>query len=894
MLKIGSIIQEAQLISDPEERSAYVRRACQGVAAVEKAVFELLAVSDALSVGALPSASKEGLATTVTKPARDPEQPGEFVGPYRLLRPIGEGGFGTVFLAEQREPVRRNVALKLIKLGMDTRQVVARFEAERQALALMDHPNIARVFDAGATESGRPYFVMELVMGEPIIKYCDSHRLTVRERLALFRQVCGAVQHAHTKGIIHRDLKPSNILVSTHDNQPFAKVIDFGIAKTLYAPLTSRTVFTDPHQFMGTPAYLSPEQAAGSADTDTRSDIYALGVVLYELFTGSTPFSSDELHRAGIAAMHRIIRDVEPPSPSTRISQSTGATPSIAANRGVDARALSNVVRGELDWIVMRCLEKDRARRYESVGSLAADIDRYMRGEAVLAAPPSKAYRLQKFIHRHRIGVAAGAAVAAALVAGLGVALFGLHSALRARDAEVLARRQAESALEFISEMFGALDPRMAERYDVKVAEILDPAATKVGSAFAGDTEGEAVVRAVLGRAYGSLARYPEALREFGRAWDLRKQLGQQDSPQSLTMLHDWGAVLLASGDVVHGREVLQRTWEQRSQLLGPTHADALASLSLLAYAEQLTGDLDSALVDIRSAVREQERTLGPDDRGTLESMCSLADMLGSAGEPEKALGVAHEAATRAALAYGADGDLALTASSIEAELLDDLGRYDEAAVLLERVVGGKERLYGPDHPETLISLDLLAGILRSTGQEARGMALSRTVVERATRTLGPEHPVTLTYMNNLAQALRQTGQLEEAESIFRRVIMVRREKDGAQAEETLVTLSNLGLLLLQRSAPEEALPLLQEAADGFRATLPPNHWMYGVALLNLGRCQTALHEYMTAEATLLEAHSRLKDSLGETHRRTNQARAALAELYSAWGRPDQAEHWRR
>ena len=605
MPDIGSIIHEAQRIAAPEERSAYVHRACQGAAAIETAVLELLTLSDTLSIGEVHRTSEGREATTVAAPVRGPEQPGQVIGRYELLHLIGEGGFGTVFLAEQREPVRRSVALKIIKLGMDTRRIVARFEAERQALALMDHPNIARVFDAGATESGRPYFVMELVSGEPITQYCDRHRLTVRGRLALFGQVCSAVQHAHTKGIIHRDLKPGNILVSTHDDRPFAKVIDFGIAKAAYAPLADKTVFTDPHQFMGTPTYVSPEQAEGLADIDTRTDVYALGVVLYELLTGSTPFSSAELQRAGLAEMHRIIREVEPPGPSTRISKSTGTLPAIAANRAIDARTLCAVVRGELDWIVMKCLEKDRARRYEGAGSLAADIERYIRGEAVFAAPPGTTYRLQKFVRRHRIGVAAGALVAMALIVGLSLALFGLRSATHARDAEAVARRQAESALEFVSKMFGAVDPRMAERYDVKVAEILDPASAKVGPAFAGDAEGEATVRAVLGRAYGSLARYPEALHEFTRAWDLRKRLGQEDSPKSLAMLHDWGAVLLSSGDVAQGRDLVQRAWQRRSHYLGPTHADALASLSLLAYAKQLAGDLDSAMVDIRTALRE-------------------------------------------------------------------------------------------------------------------------------------------------------------------------------------------------------------------------------------------------------------------------------------------------
>ena len=890
---IESVFREAQRIDDHEERWAYVHRACQGVAAVEKIVLELLEISDGLSGVTSGSPSEDPQPKTITTPVREAEQLGRVIGRYKLLKLIGEGGFGTVFLAEQREPVRRHVALKIIKLGMDTHGVIARFEVERQALALMDHPNIAKVFDAGATETGRPYFVMELVTGEPITDYCDKHRLTIRERLDLFSQVCRAVQHAHTKGIIHRDLKPSNVLVSTHDDHPFAKVIDFGIAKAAYATLTDKTLFTDHHQLLGTPVYMSPEQAEGSEDTDTRSDVYSLGVLLYELLTGSTPFSPEDLQRAGIAEMYRVIREVEPPLPSTRIVLSSTTLPAVAASRATDPQRLRAAVHGELDWIVMKCLEKNRARRYESAGSLGSDIGHHMRGEAVLAAPPSRVYRLRKFVRRHRVGVGAGATVAAALIVGLGASLIGLRSAVRARDAETMARRQAESALEFISEMFGAVDPKLARGHDVTVAEVLDPATAKVAQSFSGDAEGEAVVRSVLAQAYSNLARYPDALREFERAWKLRQARGQVNEPEALTLLHNWGATLLASGDVSRARELLQRACDQRAATLGPAHRDTLETRSVLAYAKQLGGDLDGATDDIREVLRDQERTLGPNDRGTLESMCSLADMLGSAGKLEEALRVAHEGATRAASAYGPDSDLALMASSIEAEYLDDLSRYEEAATLLERVVRGKEKLYGSNHPETLVSLDLLAGTLLDCGQNERAIDLRRAVVDRAKQTLGEGHASTLTYMNNLAQALRHAGQLAEAEPIYRRVITLRREQDGAQAEGTLVALSNLGLLLLQREAPREALPLFREAADGLRSTLAPDNWMLGVALLNLGRCQTALRDYAVAEATLLDAHARLERSLGPSHGRTNQVRAALAKLYDAWGRPEQARIWR-
>ncbi|MHC4520252.1 MAG: serine/threonine protein kinase, partial [Planctomycetota bacterium] len=340
------------------------------------------------------------------------EGPGAVVGPYKLLEKLGEGGFGTVWAAEQKKPVKRRVALKIIKLGMDTKQVVARFEAERQALALMDHPNIAKVLDAGSTETGRPYFVMELVKGIPIIEYCDQVKLPVRDRLDLFIKVCNAVQHAHQKGIIHRDIKPSNILITLHDGVPVPRIIDFGIAKATQQELTEMTIYTQHNQFIGTPAYMSPEQAEMSGlDIDTRSDIYSLGVLLYELLTGRTPFDTKELMQSGIDQMRKIIREQEPQKPSTRFAtlqieeQSTTAT-----RHSTDSPRLISILRGDLDWIVMKCLEKDRTRRYETANGLALDVTRHLRNEPVIARPPTVVYQLQKAWRRNKVVYTAVAA----------------------------------------------------------------------------------------------------------------------------------------------------------------------------------------------------------------------------------------------------------------------------------------------------------------------------------------------------------------------------------------------------------------------------------------------------------------------------------------------------
>ena len=480
--RLMALFSEATEQHPPEEWDAFLDRACGDDRELHRQLQQLLAAH--VHGGSLLDKGPIAAQPTITQPLTDAA--GTVIGPYKLLQKIGEGGMGVVYMAEQTDPVERRVALKIIKPGLDTRQVIARFEAERQALAMMDHPNIAKVLDAGATEAGRPYFVMELVKGVPITEYCDTNQLTPRERLGLFASVCRAVQHAHQKGVIHRDLKPSNVLVTLHDGTPVAKVIDFGVAKAVGQQLTEKTMFTAFGQVIGTIEYMSPEHAKlNQLDIDTRSDIYSLGVLLYELLTGTTPLDRKRLHSAAFDEMLRIIREEEPPRPSTRLSdlsrphaprEEPGASSppthglratapttlaSIAAKRHLEPSNLPKLLRGELDWIVMKCLEKDRTRRYETATSLAQDIQRYLNDEPVEACPPSSAYRFSKFLRRNKVPVMAASLALLTLMAGITGTTWGLlhadqnrrkaESALaaetEARQAERQARDQAMAAL---------------------------------------------------------------------------------------------------------------------------------------------------------------------------------------------------------------------------------------------------------------------------------------------------------------------------------------------------------------------------------------------------------------------------------------------------------------
>ena len=557
-------LYQAALTQPPEKRAEFIEQACPGDPQLRSEVESLLKDAGARTSffeGLLEFGSSEATA-------------GAVIGSYHLLQPIGQGGMGEVWLAEQKQPVRRRVAVKLIKAGMDTREVVVRFESERQALALMDHPAIAKVFDAGSTPQGRPYFAMEYVTGMPITDYCDQHKLTLRQRLELFMAVCDGVQHAHQKAILHRDLKPSNILVGEVDGKPAPRIIDFGVAKATGQRLTADSTFTRVGAIIGTPGYMSPEQAdSAGVDVDTRTDVYSLGVVLYELLVGVLPL---DLRAMPLDQVLRTLREEDVPRPSAKLRTLGGQTGITAQNRGADAATLARQLRGDVDGIALRALEKDRSRRYPTPSELAADIRRYLRHEPVLARPAGAGYRARKYIRRHRLGVAFAATAVVLLISVAVAPLFALRRITRERD-------RADRIATFMTGMFKVSDPSIARGNSITAREILDKASKEIDTGLSKDPELQAQMMQTMGDVYGSLGLHSQALPLLTRAVEIRRHMLGPQHPETLTSMSSLGRSLMEQGHYAEAEKSQRKALDIRRRVLGPEHPDTLKSMHDLA-----------------------------------------------------------------------------------------------------------------------------------------------------------------------------------------------------------------------------------------------------------------------------------------------------------------------
>ncbi len=735
------------------------------------------------------------------------------VGPYHLLERIGEGGMGEVWLAEQKLPVWRRVALKLIKSGTNTREVAARFESERQALALMDHPAIAKVFDAGSTAEGLPYFAMEFIAGLPITTYCDKHRLTTHERLALFTQVCDRVQHAHKKAIIHRDLKPSNILVTEVDGRPVPKIIDFGIAKAISQRLTAETMFTRAGSPIGTPEYMSPEQAdSGGEDIDTRTDVYSLGVVLYELLVGALPLDLADIRNLAFHEVLRRLREEDAPKPSTRLRASGEHSSLAARNRRTEPADLGKQLRGDLDSIALKALEKERSRRYGSPSDLAADIKRFLHHELVLAVPPSIAYRARKFIRRHRFGVAVSATVAIATVALIALLIIGATRIARERDRANREAQVAERVSDFLVGTFKVSDPDESRGDEITAREILDKGAHQIETDLAGQPFLQARLMYTIGNVYEGLGLYPPA------------------------------------------QQMLERAARIQTGLLGPNHQETLASQRLLARILEYRAQYKEAEKLYLDTLERQERVFGARNVETLRTKSALGALYNEQGRYADAVRLLTQVVKDAESVSGPNGPEALSALHSLAIAYDGTREYPKEQAIWEELYKRRSEKLGPDHPDTISSMQNLAYVYFRQGQYAQAEKLQRRGLEMSERVLGKDHPKVLLALGNLANTLMSEGRVEEAERLQREVIEGRRRAFGPDHPETQFAIANLAGILLTEKRYQEAERMYRDALEGEIRILGENHPEIRYAWYNLATVEAAQGKRADALADLQKA----------------------------------------
>ena len=687
----------------------------------------------------------------------------ETIGPYRLLERVGEGGMGEVWLAEQTLPIRRQVAVKVIKAGMDTAQVVARFEAERQALALMDHPAIARVFDAGATPQGRPYFAMEYVRGETITAYATRHRLAIRDRLELFLQVCEGVQHAHQKGIIHRDLKPSNVLIGMRDDSPVAKVIDFGVAKATTQTLTERTLHTELGAFIGTPEYMSPEQAEfGGLDIDTRTDVYALGVILYELLTGTLPFDPKALREQGLDKIRQTIREVDPPRPSTRVT-TMAQSAEAASHVGGDPARLARQLRGDLDWVTMKALSKDRARRYGAVSDLAADLRRHLDDVPVLASPPSVQYRVGKFVRRHRAGVAAAAVLVVLLVAFAATMAIQAGRIARERDRANHEAATATQVSDFLVGLFEVSDPSEARGNTLTAREILDKGAAKIDKGLGGEPAVRARLQRTLGAVYTSLGLFSLADPLLEHAVTIDRRVLGPDHPETVATLYAIGEVRYYQSRFPEAEAAYREVAERRRRVLGQDAKDTIEADMAVATAAFEQRRFDDAERLFRSVLERQRRVIGEEDPVTLTTMNNMAGMYYMQKRYSEALQLAVTTFEVLRKTLGEDAPRTLGTQHNVATDLDKLGKHDEAEQLYRKTIDAKRRVLGDAHPDTAKTERALAEMYVNLHRYSDAEPLALTAYDAFHRAVGDASALTQGAIRTVVSLYEAWGKPDKA-----------------------------------------------------------------------------------------------------------------------------------
>ncbi|OHB67705.1 MAG: hypothetical protein A2Y76_02205 [Planctomycetes bacterium RBG_13_60_9] len=774
------------------------------------------------------------------------EGPGTWIGRYRLVRVLGEGGMGIVYLAEQEHPIWRQVALKIIKPGMDSKRVIARFEAERQALALLDHPNIAHVHDAGTTDSGRPYFVMEYVKGLPITKYCDQHRLTIEQRLRLFQQVCEAVQHAHQKGIIHRDIKPSNILVAADSDKPIPKIIDFGVAKALNQSLTERTLFTEDNQLLGTPEYMSPEQAdVACEDIDTRSDVYSLGVLLYVLLAGVPPFDPQQLREGGLARIRRTIREDDPKTPSRRLATLGEEGTRVAESRCTGVQALTKCLGRELEWIPLKAMRKDRTERYRSASELSGDIESYLKHGPLIAGPLTTVYRVKKAVRRHSAFVTGLASVLLVLTAGTVIStIFAWRASQQAKNAQAVADFLGDDIL-------GSVVPTELKGRELTLRYVLDVASEKLEGRFQNQPLVEASIRLKLGLAYRGQGEPCDAELHLSRARDIyREELGET-RPETMAAMDNLGWVYLDQGQYAKAAELLTEALSAVRRRYGDEEERTLGLTNVLATTYKDLGRYGEAERLFSKGAEISLRVLGKESNLTLF-------MVGNLGQTYEEQG-RYDAAEREYLrmlrlsegTWNAENQWKLLYEGFLARTYTAQGRYDDAEPLFLRTLDGMGRIWAEEGLPTLWCVAGLAHLYACQGRYDKAEPLFAEVVETVCRRLGDDHMYALRFMNSMADMYLVQDRYDDAEPLFRKALEAGRRALGENHPDVLTSRHGLGMAYLGKARYGEAEPLLVQAFNG------------------------------------------RNDRLGLRLPRTIESLRGLVRLYESWPKPDEAAKWR-
>jgi len=814
----------------------------------------------------------------------------EWIGCYRLVNTLGEGGMGIVYLAEQIEPIRRNVALKVIKPGMDSKRVIARFEAERQALALLEHPNIAHVYDAGTTDTGRPYFVMEYVKGLPITEHCDHHKLTIEDRLRLFQQVCQAVHHAHQKGIIHRDIKPSNILVSMENDRSIPKVIDFGVAKALAQPLTERTLATEDSQLLGTPEYMSPEQAdMANQDIDTRSDIYSLGVLLYVLLTGVLPFDSKTFREGGIENIRKTIRETDPKTPSTRLNKLGEDALVIAQNRRMEIQTLAKHLRKELEWIPLKAIRKERSERYRSASELADDIENYLKGEPLIAGPPGTGYRLKKFVRRNRVLVGGIVAVIVVLLAGVVVSTVVAVGQARAR-AE--AERQAtisETVSNFLrNDLLASVDPSNAKGQELTIRSFLANASASLQDRFYDEPLVEASIRVTLGWTYRMLGELNAAEPHLGRALQIREEQLGPEHPETLETMGQLVWVYFDQGRFGKAERLCAKELEISRRIFGEEHLTTLIHMKFLGFAYMNLGLYDKA-EQLYSKAAQILRMQG-EEYPISGHFGMLYKKQGRYAEAETMFSKQLEICQRE---RGDEHPYTLAYVSSLADVYRLQGRYNESESQYLKALEIKRRVLGDEHNSTLSSMQGLARLYTEEGRYSEAEQQFVKVLETRRRVRREDHPSTLSNINSLAVLRTKQKQYDQAEKLFDEALKGRQRELGEDHPETLETINDFGVLRREQKKYGEAESLLRQALEGRQHKLGKDHPACFESMHELAVLYKAQGDYNKAEELLLEALKGRRLKLGDTHPHTLESWDNLIELYEAWNKPEKAGEWR-